>query len=327
MALRLVMMGTGHFALPTFRGLIESPHDVVGLFTQPDRTGRGHHKHVNVMKELAVENEIPVFQPAKVNTTEALADLASLNCDLAVVAAYGQILSAELLATPKLGAINLHGSILPKYRGAAPIQYAVRCGETKTGVTIFQIEPKLDAGPILGVVKTEIGEHETSGELHDRLAELTVPLAVEIVNQIESGDTQPSFQDPSLVTKAPRLRKEEGKIDWNQSAKQISCHIRAMQPWPKPSTHLLIADAEAASKKTIRVLLTKSRPVTESVSGEPGSIHIHDVDGAKRLLVQTGDGTLEILTIQPEGKRPMEPAVFLNGRDIPDGSRFGTYEP
>src|SRR5262249_53922151 len=152
--------------------LCESPHRVVGLFTQPDRVGRGHHHHPHPMKEAAVERGIAVFQPDNVNTPEALNQLRGLKADLAVVAAYGQILSAELLAIPRLGAINLHASLLPKYRGAAPIQYAVWKGEAETGITLFQIEPKLDAGPILGMVRTPVGAEETAGDLEDRLAQL-----------------------------------------------------------------------------------------------------------------------------------------------------------
>ncbi len=152
MSLRLVFLGTGSFALPTFRGLYETGHEVVGLVTQPDRTGQGHHRHVNPLKELAEANSTPVFQPAKANEADSIARLREFEADLFVVAAYGQILSAELLSLPRLGAINLHASLLPKYRGAAPIQYAVLCGETETGITIFQIEPKLDAVRVLVVV-------------------------------------------------------------------------------------------------------------------------------------------------------------------------------
>src|SRR5580704_10941854 len=231
-ALRLVMMATGGFALPTFRALLEGKHTVVGLFTQPDRTGRGHHRHVNPLKELALERGLPVFQPEKANTTEAVADLAALAPDLCVVAAYGQILSAELLAVPRLGAINVHASILPKYRGAAPIQTAILQGETETGITIFQIEPKLDAGPILGIERTPIGAKETSGELESRLSILGADLALRVVDQIAAGTTQPIVQDSTQASRAPRLKKESGRIDWNRSPRQIDCQVRALQPWP-----------------------------------------------------------------------------------------------
>src|SRR5229473_6207370 len=173
--LNLVMMGTGEFALPTFESLYGTPHPVVGLFTQPDRTGHGHHRSLqNPMKQLAIERGTPVFQPERVNTPEALADLRALEPDLLVVAAYGQILSPELLGIPRLGTINVHASLLPKYRGAAPVAYAILNGDAETGVSIIQVLPQLDAGPILAVIRTPIGPQETAGILEDRLAKLAV---------------------------------------------------------------------------------------------------------------------------------------------------------
>src|SRR5215472_14816572 len=175
--LKLVMMGTGEFAVPTFESLYGTPHDVVGLFTQPDRTGSGHHKGLaQPMKELAVSRHTPVFQPANVNVPEALADLRALEPDLLVVAAYGQILSPELLGIPRLGSINVHASLLPKFRGASPVAYAILNGEIETGVSIIQILPRLDAGPILAVARTPIGAHETAGALEERLSRLAVDL-------------------------------------------------------------------------------------------------------------------------------------------------------
>ena len=315
LGLRLVMMGTGTFALPTFLGLYDTTHEVVGLFTQPDRTGRGHHRHRNLMKEAAIERGTPVFQPAKANT-DGLDDLRSLNSDLLVVAAYGQILSAELLETPRLGAINLHASLLPKYRGAAPIQYAIRCGETETGVTIFKIEPRLDAGPILGVVKTPIGPKETSGELQERLAELSVPLAKDVIDQIANGTTNPIVQDVSQVTKAPRLKKEEGIVDWTMPADAIGWHVRGMQPWPKASSELHIPDY-----KPLRVILLDVETVDGIPDAKPGTAR--QTDGGE-LLVQAGDdNAIRIVRLQPENKKPMAVAEFLNGRMVPAGSRFG----
>src|SRR5258708_12307808 len=170
-SLRLVMMGTGDFALPTFQSLYDTPHQVVGLLTQPDRTGRGHHRNLqNPMKELALAHETPVFQPEKINTTESLADLRGLEADLFVVAAYGQILSPELLSIPRLGSINVHASLLPKYRGAAPVAFAVLNGDAETGVSIIQVLPALDAGPIFAFARTPIGPEQTSGPLQDPLA-------------------------------------------------------------------------------------------------------------------------------------------------------------
>lgn len=313
MSLRLVMLGTGSFALSTLQGLYETSHEVVGLVTQPDRSGRGHHNHVNPMKELATEHGTPVFQPAKANDAESLARLREFNADLFVTAAYGQILSAELLSIPRLGAINVHASLLPKYRGAAPIQFAIINGETETGITIFRIEPKLDAGPVLGVVKTDIGEKETYGELQDRLAELAVPLTCQVVDDLAAGTTQESIQDASLVTKAPRLKKADGAIPWNKSSRLVDCHIRGVQPWPKPSTVLHSGDA------AIRMLVLGVESSDHSVAGAPGTVEVVD---NKQLFVKTADGCVELHSLQPEGKRAMSPAEFLNGRAIATGDRF-----
>ncbi|MCH7989347.1 MAG: methionyl-tRNA formyltransferase, partial [Planctomycetes bacterium] len=238
MSLRLVMMGTGTFALPTFLALYESDHQVVGLFTQPDRTGRGHHRHVNPLKNAAFEHGTPIFQPPNVNESESLDSLKSLQADLCVVAAYGQILSQDLLSIPRLGAINIHASLLPKYRGAAPIQYAILNGEQETGITLFQIEPKLDAGLILGVEKTVIHPKETSGELEERLRDVAADLTLRVIDQIDTGTVSSVPQDSAGVTRAPRIRKEQGAIDWSKTADEIGNHIRAMQPWPNPFTFL-----------------------------------------------------------------------------------------
>ena len=310
--MRLVVMGTGRFALPAFLGLYETPHEVVGLFTQPDRAGRGHHHHPHPMKEASVEHGTPVFQPDNVNTTAALADLRALEPDLCVVAAYGQILSAELLAIPQRGAINVHASLLPKYRGAAPVQYAIWCGEHETGITIFQIEPKLDAGPILAVERTPIGLRETSGELEDRLAAIAAPLVRRVVDQIAAGTTEPQTQDAARVTKAPRLRKEQGAIDWKKSPREIDCHIRAMQPWPTAYTFL-----PAAAGHRARLIVLEVTPLPEP-GGEPGTI----AEASQRLVVHCGGGAVEIIRLKPEGKREMGAAEFLHGHTLHPGDRF-----
>jgi len=308
------MLGTGSFAVPTFRGLYESRHEVVCLVTQPDRTGRGHHRHVNPMKELAEQHGTPVFQPQKANLPESLERLREFNADLFVTAAYGQILSADFLSIPRLGAINVHASLLPKYRGAAPIQFAVINGETETGITIFQIEPKLDAGPILGIERTPIGDKETYGELQDRLAELAVGLTRRVIDQIEDGTTEPIMQDGSLVTKAPRLDKTDGEIPWQKSARLVDCHIRGVQPWPKPSTVLQLED-----DRQLRLLVLEVDAADQSVNGEPGSVAIVD---RKRMLVSTGEGSLEVVRVQPEGKRAMAVAEFLNGTPVTNQAHF-----
>lgn len=314
MALRLVMMGTGSFALPTFLGLFDTVHKVVGLVTQPDRMGRGHHRHVNLMKEAAIERGTDVFQPDSVNQPESLEHLKTWNADLFVVAAYGQILSADLLSIPRLGAINVHGSLLPKYRGAAPVQYAIWKGETETGVTIFQIEPKLDAGPMLAVEKISIGPKETSGELLERLAEITVPLTVSTIDKMESGTADAILQESADVTRAPRLKKSDGLIDWTQSSSQIDCQVRAMQPWPKASTYI-----QTSKGRPIRLIVFDVDCVDGSGDADPGTIIASTGDD---LVVKTGDAAVQINRVQPEGKRPMSATEFLRGHPLTVGDRL-----
>lgn len=316
------MMGTGDFAVPTFEslygiGLSGTGHQVVGLFTQPDRTGRGHHRNLqNPMKELAQRHETPVFQPEKINTPESLAELRRLAADLFVVASYGQILSPELLSIPRLGSINVHASLLPKYRGAAPVEYAILNGDAETGVSIIQVLPQLDAGAIFAVARTPIGPTETAGQLEDRLARLAVDLVPGVIEQLASGTAAPWPQDEALATRAPKLKKQMGDIDWTKSAAQIDCQVRAMQPWPNPYTYL-----HSAGRPPQRLLVLAVHPLAETQNGAaPGTpISVDKV----RLVVQAGQGSVEVLQIQPEGKRPMTTAEFLRGRTITPNDRFG----
>jgi methionyl-tRNA formyltransferase len=319
-ALRLVMMGTGEFALPTFEALYGTRQDVAALFTQPDRTGEGHHRSLqNPLKVLALAQGTPVFQPEKVNTPEALADLRACRADLLVVAAYGQILSEELLRIPRLGTINVHASLLPKYRGAAPVAYAILNGESETGVSIIQVLPALDAGPILAVARTPIGPLETAGALEDRLARLAIDLLPNVIEQFATGTVQALPQAEAHVTRAPKLKKQRGAIDWTRTAAQIDCHIRAMQPWPNPFTYLY-----SPGKKPQRLLITAVCPLPEMREpGVPGTLIGVD---PQRLIVRAGEGAVEILHVQPEGKRVMSAADFLRGRKIGPEDRFGPAE-
>lgn len=316
MPLRIVLMGTGDFAVPPFRALLDSPFEIVGVLTQPEKTGRGHHQHVNPVKELAVAKSVPVFQPERVNRPEMLETLRSLQADVFVVAAYGQILKPELLAIPRLGAFNLHGSLLPRHRGAAPVQYAIWKGDRVTGVTIFQIAPALDSGPMVGVVETSIGDSETSGELMLRLADLSVSLTLDVLRKLDEGTAVFTPQDTSLVTLAPKIPREAGLIDWSQSAREIDCHIRAMQPWPKASSIL-----QRRGQATLRCIVLQVSNVSgdEAIHrGEPGKVKEHQ----GRLLVATGDGWLEILKLQPEGRKAVDGRSFLNGHPLADGDAF-----
>lgn len=315
MSLNIVLMGTGEFALPPFTALMESAdHKVVGVYTQPDREGRGHHRHVNKVKQLAESHGVPVFQPDKVNTPESLEQLASLKADVFVVAAYGQIMRKALLAIPRLGAFNLHGSLLPRHRGAAPVQYSIWKGDRQTGVTMFQIEPSLDSGPMVGKVVTDIGPKETSGELMMRLADLSVDLTLDVVRQLDEGAAVFEVQDSTAVTLAPKIGKEEGIINWAQPAEAVDCHVRAMQPWPKASTWL-----HCEGRKPIRCIIVDVGVANSgSSSAKPGAICVAD----RNLTVDCEVGSLRINTIQPDGKKPMDAAAFINGYGISSGASF-----
>jgi methionyl-tRNA formyltransferase len=270
--MRIVMMGTGIFAEPTFEALLGRAGLVVGLFTQPDRvvgqergstrqTGRG-------MKTIAQEQGVPVFQPDSVNTHEGVAMLRSLSPDLLVVAAYGQILSGEVLSIPPQGGINVHASLLPKYRGAAPIAWAIYHGETHTGVTIIRMSTGLDAGDMLAqeAIDIDIGTEQTAGEVEAVLAPLGARLALQVVDQIMSGHLpQGVKQDKSLVTKAPKLTKEHGIIDWTRSADRVCCQVRAMHPWP---TAFTFWHREGQPPLRLIVHRATSRP-TENPSPQP----------------------------------------------------------
>ncbi len=320
MSYRIAMLGTGEFALPSFQAIADSAHEVVGLVTQPDRFDAKGRVHQNVMKDFALSRGIPVLQPVNINTEESLAQLRALGADLFMVAAYGQILSADVINVPPRGSYNLHASLLPKYRGAAPIQYAVWKGETETGVSIFKIEPKLDAGLILATIKTSIGPRETAGELEDRMAKLVAPVTLQFLDDLEQEKLTGTAQDKSLVTKAPKLKKEFGSIDWSQTVRGIDCQVRGMQPWPMPYSYLKIE-----GRPTLRVLILEvtPQPFPDSSPHAPGTV-IHN-DG-KSLRVKCGDGSCQIERIQPVGKRPMAIAEFLRGYPAVVGSRFERTE-
>jgi len=335
MPLKIVLMGTGEFAVPPFRALLNSPHEIVAVLTQPDKAGRGHHQHANPVKELAVAKAVPVFQPERVNRPEMLETLRSLRTDVFIVAAYGQILKPELLAMPRLGAFNLHGSLLPRHRGAAPVQYAIWNGDSVTGVTIFQIEQSLDSGPMVGRVETPIGKSETSGELMLRLAELSVPLTLKVVQNLEAGTAVFEPQNSAFVTLAPKIPREAGVIDWSNSGQEIDCHIRAMQPWPKASSVLQRRDQPPLRciVSQVAVIPDSDAPVISvsrvSDAGIPNSnakgrsdIPGRVVEHQGRLLVGAGDGWLEILKLQPEGRKAVDGCSFLNGYPLAEGDGF-----
>lgn len=313
--MRIVFLGAGPLALPVFQGLLESAHEVVGLVTQPDKSGAGHHHHVNPLKVLAEERGLPVLQPVKISAPDAVAELTALAPDVGVVAAYGQMLSQKVLDLPRHGMLNVHASLLPLYRGATPIHAAVLNGDAESGVTIIRLVKQLDAGPVLGMVATPIGPQETTGELESRLGPLAVPLLLSVLDDIAAGNSVPVEQDHALATHVGKLRKDDGLIDWGRTARSVECHIRGMQPWPGPFTFL-----HQAGKPPLRLKILKARSVAESSSTPPGAI----VEVAPtEFRVQCGEGLLVVESVQPDAKRAMTAADFLRGRPVLVGDRCG----
>lgn len=326
--MRLVMMGTGTFAEPTFEALLQTSHQVVGLVTQPDRpTGkeRGSTRQAHQgMKEIALRHGIPVLQPESINTPEGVACLRVWQPDLLVVAAYGQILSRDVLAVPVQGGINVHASLLPKYRGAAPVAWAIYHGETQSGVTIIKMSTSLDAGDMLAQEALAIGPEETAGELEARLASLGAKRAVQVIEQIATGTARGLKQDKSQVTKAPKLTKEHGLIDWHRPAEQVCNHIRAMQPWPTAYTFLHLP-----GKPPLRVIIYRAfANVTPAQSSLAAGTILGTLLGHGPLCVTTGEGqVVDILELQPAGKRRMSAADFLRGHPPCPGTSFGPEQP
>jgi methionyl-tRNA formyltransferase len=314
------MMGTGTFAEPTLEALLRGTDSVVGVFTQPDREigekrsstrqiGRG-------IKEIAEEKSVPVFQPININLPEGIESLRSLQPDLLVVAAYGQILSKDVLSISSSGAINVHASLLPKYRGAAPIAWAIYHGETTSGVTIIRMSIGLDAGEMLDQKSVEIKPDETAGQLEFRLAPIGANLALQTIERLRNGPIKGIQQDKSLVTKAPKLKKEDGLIDWSRSAEQVCCQVRAMQPWPSAYTY-----SHRQGKSSTRIIINRAVPSIDPASTSiPGFLQAKE----NRLLVGAGQGSeVEILELQPAGKKKMLAADFLRGYTTQEGDRFG----
>jgi len=313
MALRIAFLGAGKLALPVFAALVDSPHAVVGLVTQPDRAGPGHHHHQNPLKGLAATKEIPIFQPERIKTPDSVAELQALNADVFVVAAYGQILPRSILDMPRLGTINVHASLLPRHRGATPIHAAILHGDAETGVTIIRLVPELDAGPMLGVVRTPIQPDETTGSLEARLADLAVPLTLDVLANLEAGTATAVEQDHALATHTGKLTKADGRIDWTKTAVEVERHIRAMQPWPGPFTTL-----EQSGKLPLRMQVLAVTPEEGTTGGSPGTVVAVDPHA---FVVRCGEGAVCIDRVHPDGKRPMATAEFLRGRKVNVGDR------
>lgn len=312
--LRIVFMGTPEFAVPVLKALVESGHDIVGVYTQPDRqSGRGKRVTPPPVKQAAIELGLLVFQPASLRRDKAARqELASLSPELIVVAAYGLYVPVESFELPRLQTLNVHPSMLPRYRGASPVASAILNGDLATGVTIMQLGEGMDAGPIVAQQETAIGPEETTEELTIRLFEMGAELLVKVLPQWEAGEIQPQPQDESRATETSRLSREDGEIDWNQSAGYIARQVRAYYPWPGTFTHW-----QGKMVKIIEASAVEAKGSGEAESGQVVSLP----DG---VGVVASEGILEVSKLQMEGKRAASVREFVQGYQDFVGSKLGS---
>ena len=313
MALRVAFFGTPGFAVPTLEQLVQSPHPVVGVVTQPDRPrGRGQQVTMAPVKALAVSLGLAVLQPERLARDQFQAAFTDLQADIGVVAAYGKILPDWLLATPSRGLINVHASLLPRYRGASPVQRAVIAGDAETGVTIMRVVTTLDAGPVLSSVRILIGPDDTSAVVESTLATRGAELLIATLDDLEVGRATETAQDESQVTYAPKLTKADGLVDWRRPARDVHNLVRGLWPWPHAFTFL----------DDIRVILHRSRLSPLPALSPPGTILAAST--AEGLHVACGDGAVEIVDLQLEGKRVINARTFVAGGSLAVGARFLT---
>ena len=312
MAARIVFMGTPEFAVPSLNALAESDYEIVGVFTQPDRpAGRGHKLAACPVKQRALELGLPVFQFERIRKPEGIAQLRELAPDVMVTAAFGQILTQELLDIPKKGTVNVHASLLPEYRGSAPINWCILNGETEAGVTTMLTDAGIDTGDMLLSRSTPIGELETAGELTGRLAKIGAELLIETLTGYLDGSIQPVPQDHARASYQPMLDKSLGEIDWTKSAQVIARQIRGLNPWPGAYTDMPEG----------RLKLYLARPVESDVHALPGAVIASSPkDG---LVVRCGEDAVEILELQAPGGKRMTAKAYLMGKKIEMGVRLG----
>ena len=310
-SLKIIFAGTPEFAVPSLAALIAAGLKPVAVYTQPDRpAGRGQKLQMSPVKQLAQTSGILVIQPASLKKDpDAVAQLRALDADLMVVVAYGLLLPVSVLEAPRLGCVNVHASLLPRWRGAAPIQRAVLAGDAHSGVCIMGMEAGLDTGPVYHRVETPLDPHETGGSLHDRLATLGAQALIDSLPGIADGSRLPEPQDDAQATYAHKLSKDEARIDWTQPAAAIERQVRAFNPWPVAQT-----DLDGTSLRIWDALAELT--ATQSL---PGTVVTTDKTG---IAVATGDGILRLTRLQPAGKKPMSAADYLNARHL-DGARFG----
>jgi methionyl-tRNA formyltransferase len=308
--LRIVFLGSGSFAIPSFEALVDAGHDVAALVTQPDREkGRGRELAPPPLKPVAVARGMRVLQPRRVREPEAQEALRALRPELQVVVAYGQILPKSVIEIPPLGTVNVHASLLPRLRGAAPIQWSIARGDSETGVTTMLIDEGLDTGPMLLARRLPIEPEETAGDLEPRLARLGAEVLLETVDGLAAGTLRPTPQDHSQATLAPLLKKEDGLLDWTLPATDLANRVRGFHPWPGAFT--------TVAGRVLKVL----RAAVVEGGGEPGAVV--GVEG-RGLVVAAGAGTrLALLEVQPESRRPMTGAAFAAGARLQPGTRLG----
>lgn len=311
--MRVLMLGTPAFAVPTLDALLHSRHEVVGLVCQPDRPrGRGQKVVPPPTKLVAASAGVPVFQPARLKDAGLMAELGALDADIGVVAAYGRLLPDAFIALPARGMINVHASLLPRYRGAAPIQRAVMAGDTETGATIMRVVPELDAGPMLAAVTVPIGPDDTSVDVERALATAGAALLVATLDRLDRGEVVPEVaQDHAAATLAPKITRGDGLIDWSRPAAAVHNQVRGLHPWPHAFT---FAGHE-------RLLVHRARPVADGAAPADAA-GAFTVTSGGRLLVTCGTGVLELLEVQPEGRRAMPAAAWLAGRRGVRDGRF-----
>jgi methionyl-tRNA formyltransferase len=317
---RVLMLGTPAFAVPTFEALLASRHTVVGLVCQPDRPrGRGQKVLAPATKVVAEARGIPVFQPLRLKDPDLMTALGALDADIGVVAAYGRILPDALIALPRRGMINVHASLLPRYRGAAPIQRAVMAGDDVTGATIMRVVRELDAGPMLAAVTLPIARDATSVDVERALAVAGAALLVETLDRLDAGDAIAEIpQDDRLATYAPKIERADGAIDWAAPAAGIHDRVRGLHPWPHAFTYLS-GERLLVHRTEARLIEPGSINASMNAFIEPGSIY---AAGPHGIDVATGDGVLRVLELQPEGKRVMTARDWLAGRPDVASARF-----
>ena len=303
-ALKIIFAGTPEFAATTLKALLESEHEVVAVYTQPDRpAGRGRKLTASPVKALALEHDLPVLQPVSLKDPTAQQELASWSADLMVVIAYGLILPEPVLTAPRLGCVNVHASLLPKWRGAAPIQRAILAGDRETGITIMQMDAGLDTGDMLHIVSCPIEPGETTQMLHDKLADLGARALLDTLPGLADGTIQPQPQDDSLATYAEKLHKGEAELDWEQSAEILARKVWGLNSWPVAFTRF--------EGKNLRIW--QATPMANQAQGTPGEVIAESREG---IDVKTGDGILRIQQLQMPGGKPLSAEQFLNAHSL-----------